>query len=85
MTHVIEVTSREFRTNQKTYLDYADEGVKIVIRRKRKTSYILTPMEDSDLQLSPELILRIEQGLQEIREGKTKRYTMEELKQRMGL
>ena len=31
------------------------------------------------------MLLRIEKGLQEIKDGKTTRYTMEELRQRMGL
>lgn len=87
MTQVIEVTSREFRTNQKTYLDYADEGTQIIIKRKKKTSYILIPVQEDDLQLqlSPQLEERIKKGLQEIKEGKTKRYTMDELRQRMDL
>ncbi len=82
MVQVLEVTSREFQANPKTYLDYADKGTQIVIKREQKTSYVLAPIEE---ELSPALIECIETGLQEIREGKTKHYTMEELKQMMGL
>jgi PHD/YefM family antitoxin component YafN of YafNO toxin-antitoxin module len=85
MAQIIEVTGREFRANQKTYLDYADAGAQVIIKRKRKTSYVLTPMKDDDLELSPALIESIERGLRDIREGRGTVYTLEELKEWMGI
>jgi len=82
---VLEITSREFRDKQKIIFDLADSGKKIIIKRGKKRSYILIPMDDEGLILSPAMEERIEQGLQNIREGKTKRYTMEELRIKMGL
>ena len=85
MERVIQVSSREFRAKQKDYLDMADEGVQIILKRKRKQSYILTPVNDEDLLLSPELQKRIEEGLQDIKEGKGREYSLEELRIKMGL
>lgn len=85
MGQVIEITSREFREKQKAYFDLADNGAQIILKRGRKQAYILTPVSDEDLQLSPELRERIEKGLQEIKDGKTTRYTMDELQQRLGI
>jgi hypothetical protein len=85
MAHVIQVSSREFRAKQKDYLDMADEGTQIILKRNRKQSYILTPVDDEDLRLSPELRAKIERGLRDIKEGKGREYSLEELRQRMGL
>lgn len=85
MGQVIEISSREFREKQKSYLDLADNGVQIILKRGRKQAYILTPVSDEDLELSAELKERIEKGLQQIKEGKTTPYTMDELQQRLGL
>ena len=85
MAELIEITSREFTEKQKIYFDLADKGAKIILKRGRRKSYILTPLNDENVQPSPELLMRIEKGLQEIKDGKTTRYTLEELRQRMGI
>ena len=86
MEQIIQVSSREFRDKQKAYFELADKGEQIVIRRKgKKCAYILTPVNDDDLVLSPEMQKKIEKGLQEIKEGKGKEYSLEELRIKMGL
>ena len=85
MEQLIEITSQEFLEKQKIYFDLADKGAKIILKRDRRKSYMLTPLTEEDIEPSPKMLLRIEKGLQEIEEGKTKRYTMEELQKRMGL
>jgi len=85
MEQLIEITSQEFLEKQKIYFDLADKGAKIILKRDRWKSYVLTPLNEDDIELSPQMLLRIEKGLQEIEEGKTKRYTMEALQKRMGL
>jgi len=82
---VLEITSRQFRDKQKDIFDLADKGEKVVIRRGRKQAYTLTPVNSDDLDLTPKMLEKIERGLQNIRDGKTKRYTMEELRLKMGL
>ena len=85
MEQLIEITSQEFLEKQKIYFDLADKGAKIILKRDRRKSYILTPLNEENIELSSQMLLRIEKGLQEIEEGKTKRYTMAELQKRMGL
>ena len=85
MEQLIEITSQEFLEKQKIYFDLADKGAKIILKRDRRKSYILTPLKEENIELSPQMLLRIEKGLKEIEEGKTKRYSMEELQKKMGL
>ncbi|TLU96901.1 hypothetical protein FEM55_01315 [Dyadobacter sediminis] len=49
----------------------ADKGEKVVIRRGRKQSYVLTPVSEEDLYFTPEMIQRIQDAQQEIKEGKS--------------
>ncbi|GGB76904.1 hypothetical protein GCM10011325_00500 [Dyadobacter sediminis] len=68
---IIETTSRQFRERQKDFFDMADKGEKVVIRRGRKQSYVLTPVSEEDLYFTPEMIQRIQDAQQEIKEGKS--------------
>ena len=56
----------------------ADNGEQVIIRRKGKVSYLLTPVYESDLMLSPELKERIEEGRRQYREGDVIRCTTKE-------
>ena len=85
MEQVIHISSRQFREKQKDYFDLADNGVQIVLKRGRKQAYILTPINDEDLLLSDELKERISKGLQDIKEGNGREYSLEELKAKMNL
>lgn len=66
---VLNFTSREFRSQQAHVFDLADEGEKIIIRRKKKRSYTLVPVEDDDLTITPELQARIDKARAEIKAG----------------
>ena len=71
MKEIIETTSRQFRERQKDFFDMADNGQKIVIRRGSKQAYVLTPVSTDDLYFSTEMIARIKESQQEIKEGKS--------------
>lgn len=66
---VIQVTSREFREKQASMFALADNGTQVVIRRRGKVSYMLTPVCEENLVLSPELEERLEEGRRQYREG----------------
>ena len=68
---VIEVTSREFRSNQKRFFDLADQGVKIVLRRGKSQTYVLTPFSSDDIFFTPEMMKRIDESIKQASEGKT--------------
>lgn len=82
---VLEISSRDFRDKQKAMFDLADKGEQIVIKRGKKRSYILTPLNDDGMELSSAMEERIAKGIENISEGRTKRYTLEELRSKMGI
>lgn len=67
---IIETTSRQFRERQKDFFDMVDNGKKVVIRRGSKQAYVLTPISQSDLYFSDELVQRIKQAKEDIKIGK---------------
>jgi len=67
---VIQITSREFREKQASVFALADNGEQVVIRRRGKVSYMLTPIYEEDSALSPELEARLEESRKQYREGK---------------
>jgi hypothetical protein len=74
---ILEITSREFREKQKNIFDLADKGEKIIIKRGRKQSYVLTPVDDDDLYFTPEMLDKIDRAVQQAKEGKTVKLTPE--------
>ena len=79
-------SSREFRGNQAQYFNMVDNQENLIIQRGKNKSYRLLPVTEDDTLLSKkEYFEMLDKGLQNIREGKTKRYTMEELRIKMGL
>ncbi len=62
----IQVTSREFRENQKSYFDLVDSGKEVIIKRKNK-SYLLLPITEDDFKLSAEFLKRIERSKEKIK------------------
>jgi antitoxin (DNA-binding transcriptional repressor) of toxin-antitoxin stability system len=85
---VVQITSREFRDNQKSWFDRADRGENIVILRGKKPSYILTQVDDDSFELSASMWERIKQSRKSIREGKgvtmTPTETLDEFLDRVG-
>jgi hypothetical protein len=70
MKAIIETTSRQFRERQKDFFDMADKGQHIVIKRGTKQAYVLTPVSADDLYFTPEMITRIKESQQQIKDGK---------------
>ena len=68
---LIEITSREFRDKQKTYFNLVDDGKKLIIKRGNKQSYLLTPIDSEDIQISAKMELKIQQAIDEISTGST--------------
>ncbi len=75
---VIQITSREFRDKQASMFALADKGDKVVIRRRGKVSYMLTPVYEEDFTLTPELEERLEEGRKQYREGNVTTCTTKE-------
>ncbi len=68
---VIQVTSREFRENQKAFLDMVAKGIQVIIKRGKKELFAITPIDDDDLYFSPKMVEKINKSIQHAKEGKT--------------
>ena len=83
---MLVISSREFRANQGKYLGLAAEGMDILLKSRRKGSFKIVPVTEDDTSMSKEKYFAIiDRGLQNIREGKGKEYSLEELRVKMGL
>jgi len=80
---MLVVSSREFRANQKSYLDKADEGAQILIQRGKNKSYKLVPVvEEETLMSKKEFFAEIERSWEQYKEGKfTRVETKEDLEE----
>lgn len=61
------VTSREFREKQAYVFDLADQGEKVVIRRKQKQAYALVPIQDEELTTSISLQAKVNKKREELK------------------
>jgi antitoxin (DNA-binding transcriptional repressor) of toxin-antitoxin stability system len=69
---MITITSREFRTNQKSYLDQVAQGAEVLITRGKNEAFKITKVTDDDSLMSKsEFYNMIKQALQEVEEEKT--------------
>lgn len=83
----------ELRDNMEDYLDTVAEKMEpLIVRRIGGENLIIIPMgeysaidETEDIMSSPVMMDIIRQGDREIKEGKGQAYSLEELKEKMGL
>jgi len=79
---VLEVSARQFRDQQKSFFDIADTGKQIIIKRGRKQSYILMPVTQDDFMVTPQLLEKLDNIRQQVKNGEyTECRTWEESKQ----
>jgi prevent-host-death family protein len=87
----IEISSSDFRGKMGAIFDRADRGEQIVIRRRSKPSYTLTPIDDDDKddeneELTPAQIAFIDRALENIKNGvHGTEYNSEVFRKRYGL
>lgn len=63
------ITAREFRSNMASTFNKVDAGEQVFVRRNNRM-YTIVPVDDDDLEITPELLARIEEGRKQIAEGK---------------
>ena len=78
MEHILEITSRQFRAEQRKYFDLADNGTQIVLKRGRKRAYVLTPLDEEDMYFTPAMLEKIERSLEQAKNGDVTRVTTKE-------
>lgn len=82
---IVQISSRQFREKQKAFLDLADKGEQIVIRRRSKQAYLLTPINDDDLFFTPEMLEKVDNSVRQAKNGKVRELTPELQKELLGL
>jgi len=69
--YTLVISSIEFRANQKSYFDKADEGAQILIQRGKNKSFRLVPVvEDETLMSKKEFFDEIERSWEQYEKGK---------------
>mgnify|MGYP002625991811 CR=1 FL=1 len=68
---MVVVSTRDFRANQTKFMRMAREGKQVMLRSKREGSFMLTPAENLEDVITPELQVAIDKARKEFREGKT--------------
>ena len=80
------ISSREFRQNQRVYFERADKGEQIIVQRGKDKAYVLSPVSEDDVYFNTEMLSRIKESMQQVKEGKTKRVkTDKEISELLGL
>ena len=80
------ISTREFRTNQRQYLKRVIEGENVILKSRTEGCFKIVSVSEDDTLISKEqLDAIIEQGLQDIENGKGKEYSLEELRIKMGI
>ncbi|MGX5858750.1 type II toxin-antitoxin system Phd/YefM family antitoxin [Dyadobacter jiangsuensis] len=83
---MLVISSREFRDNQKKYMDLADSNQQVVIQRGKERAYVLTPIGKKDRYfMDPDVIAEIQEGIDQYRAGKTTKVDKGDFDQLLGL
>lgn len=83
---MLVISSREFRDNQKKYMDLADNNQQVIIQRGKGKAYALTPVSERDRYfMDPEVMAEIREGIEQYRAGKTTKVNKKDLDQLLGL
>ena len=83
---MLVISSREFRDNQKKYMDLADSNQQVIIQRGKGKAYALTPVSDKDRYfMDPEVVAEIQEGIKQYRAGKTTKVNKADFDQLLGL
>lgn len=83
---MIVISSREFRSHQRKYLDLVDKKKQVIIQRGKNKSYRLEPMTENDRFFSdPNVIAQIEAGIKDVENGETIEVKKEDFAKLLGL
>lgn len=66
---MLVISSREFRQNQRIYLDKVDDGEQIIVQRGKDKSYKLVPIREKDMFISVEMVDRIKESANQAKDG----------------
>lgn len=83
---MLVISSREFRDNQKKYMDLVDKNEQIIIQRGKEKAYALTSVGKKDAYfINPETIADIQEGINQYKEGNTIKVNKTDFDKLLGL
>lgn len=83
---MIVISSREFRDNQKKYLDMVDNNQHIIIQRGKDKAYVLSPVNEEDQYfMDPNVKAHISKGIEQHKTGKTTKIDPKDFDKLLGL
>ena len=73
---MLVVSTREFRQNQKSYLNKIDEGLELLLQRGKDKCYRISPVKEDDTLMSKEdFFAKIDRAIEGYKAGKGKRFS----------
>lgn len=83
---MLVISSREFRDNQKKYMDLADNNEQVIIQRGKEKAYALTPVGQKDKYfMDPEILADLQEGIKQYRNGQTTKVDKADFDELLGL
>ena len=83
---MLVISSREFRENQKKYMDLVDQNEQVIIRRGKGKAYALTPIGENDKYfMDPGVAADIQEGIAQYKAGKTTKVDKKDFDKLLGL
>lgn len=83
---MLVISSREFRDNQKKYLDMVDNNQHIIIQRGKNKAYVLSPVSEGDRYfMDPRIVSHVMEGIADYEAGRVVKMTREERKKMLDL
>lgn len=84
--YMLVISSREFRDNQKKYLDLVDNNQHIIIQRGKDKAYVLSQVSEEDQYfMDPNVKAHIMEGIADYEAGRVVKMSREERKKMLGL
>jgi hypothetical protein len=82
---MLVISSKEFRDNQRSYFDKADDGTEVIVQRGKNKAYRITPVhEDDSLMTKEEFFAKIDEAMREYERGECEELTPELRKELFG-
>lgn len=80
------ISSREFRNNQKKYMELTNSNQQAVIQRGKGKAYVLTPMGEKDRYfMDPGVMAEIQECIARYRAGKSNQVVEADINRLLGL
>lgn len=66
---MLTVSARDFRTNQKSYLDKAAHGIEVLILRRNEAFKLSRVEEDDTLMSKKDFLAKVEHAIADVKNG----------------